>query len=106
MSNNANNFMVEARKLSHSFEGADLEIKPVKNSNVAKCHKITDGNYYQEFGGTLVMTCPANWSPEDAASAHWIAKKAYREGYEAGRRSLGEDIADLLGVATKEQDND
>lgn len=106
MSNNVNTFRAEVEKLHSSFEAVDLEVKVVKNSEVSKCHKVTDGSYQQNFGGTLVMTCPANWSPEDAASAHWIAKKAYREGYEAGRRSLGEDIADLLGVATKEQDND
>lgn len=97
-----NHYRAEPTKFAYTFEEEVLEVVVRKGSDVAMCHKKTDGSYQQSFGGTLVMSCPASWSAKDAAIAHSIAKKAYREGVREGREELGTDIAEMLGLATKE----
>ena len=96
-----NHYRAESTKFVYTFEEDVLEVVVREGSDVAMCHKKTDGSYQQSFGGTLVMSCPASWSAKDAAIAHSIAKKAYRDGVAKGRADLGADIADMLGLATK-----
>lgn len=96
-----NHYKVEPSKINCTFEEEELKVVVREGRDVAMCHKKTDGSYQENFGGTLVMTCPATWSPRDAAIAHSVAKKAYYSGVRDGREELGGDIADMLGLATR-----
>lgn len=100
-----NHYRAEIEKLSYTFEEDELEVVVREGRDVAMCHKKTDGSYQQKFGGTLVMSVPSTWSEKDAAIAHSIAKKAYRDGVCRGRKDLGVDIADMLGLATEDHNH-
>lgn len=106
MSRDMNNFMITLKHVYDSFEGPDLTMVVRDNNDVAMCHRKTDGSYQERFRGTLIMSCPASWSVDDAAVAHRIAQKAYKAGVESGRRELGSDIAELLGVATEDHNHE